>query len=185
MVGLVEMHVMMYIAGDFNGEVGTTESGEEESVGGFGWGTRNRDSRELVELVMRNGLAEAGTFFKKQENPKISYRSGQHKTELDLLVVRRQQMWRVKECKIIAGEHVATQHKPLVFAVRKQKREEKVVGQKTIKWWKWGHSRCIQREVEIRLREPWNNGTKSGRRRVMEKGDHRQEGKSKFGGQKK
>ena len=34
MVGLVEAHV---IAGDSNGHVGTSETGEEESVGGFGW----------------------------------------------------------------------------------------------------------------------------------------------------
>ena len=38
-------------------------------------------------------------------------------------------MWRVKDCKITAGEYVATQHKPLVFVVHMQKsREEKVVG---------------------------------------------------------
>ena len=40
MVGLVEVHVIMCIAGDFIGHVGTVETGEEESVRGFGWGTR-------------------------------------------------------------------------------------------------------------------------------------------------
>ena len=80
MVGLVKVHVMMCIAGDFNGHVGTAETGEEELVGGFGWGKKNREGRELVELVMRNGLAVAVTFFKKRENHKILYRSGQHKT---------------------------------------------------------------------------------------------------------
>ena len=34
MVGLVEAHVMMCIAGDFNRRVGTAETGEEESIGG-------------------------------------------------------------------------------------------------------------------------------------------------------
>ena len=73
MVGLVEAHVMMCIAGDFNGHVGTAETGEEESVGGFGFGTGNREGRDLVELVTRNGLAVAETFFKKRESHKISY----------------------------------------------------------------------------------------------------------------
>ena len=68
MVGLVEVHVMMCLAGGFNVHVGTAETGEEELVGGFGWG-RNREDRELVELVMGNGLAVAGTFFKKREKP--------------------------------------------------------------------------------------------------------------------
>ena len=134
MVGLVEAHVMTCIAEYFNGHVGTAETGEEDSVGGFGFGTRNQDGRELIELFMRNGLAVAGTFFKKRKNHKISYRSGQHKTELDLLVARREQMWRVRECKIIVGEQVATQHRPLFYVVRMQKRrEDKVVGRKTIK----------------------------------------------------
>ena len=47
---VVEVPVMMCITGDFNGHVGTAETGEEESVGGFGWGKRNREGRELVEL---------------------------------------------------------------------------------------------------------------------------------------
>ena len=100
---------------------------------------------------------DLGTFFKIRENHNISYRSGQHKTELDLLVVRRQQMWRVRDSKIIAGKHVATQHNPLVFVVPMQKRreakfvgrEETVEGRKTMKWSKcsgdtvgtqWRHS---------------------------------------------
>ena len=40
---------MMRIPGDFNGRVGTAETGEEESVGGFGWVTRDRKGRELKE----------------------------------------------------------------------------------------------------------------------------------------
>ena len=42
--------------------------------------------------MSRNGLVVAGTFFQKKENHKITYRSGRHKTELDLLVVRQQQL---------------------------------------------------------------------------------------------
>ena len=49
MVGLVEGHVMICIAGYFNGHVGTAEMGEKGSVGHIGWGTRNGNGRELVE----------------------------------------------------------------------------------------------------------------------------------------
>ena len=73
-------------------------------------------------IIVRNELAMTGTFFKKQESHRILYRSGQHKTELDLLVVRRQQMWRLRDCKIIAGEQMGRQHKPLDFVLRMQKR---------------------------------------------------------------
>ena len=114
MIGLVEAHVMTWIE-YINGHLGIAVMGEEDSVGGFGFGTRNREGRELIELVMKNWLAVKGTFFKKRENHKISYRSGQHEIEIGLLEVRREQMWRVRDCKIITAEHVATQHRPSFF----------------------------------------------------------------------
>ena len=73
---------------------------------------------------MRNGMVVAGSFFQKRDSHKVTYRSGNHKTELDLLVVRRQQLCGIKDCKAIAGEYVTTQHKPVVFIVRMQKDEE-------------------------------------------------------------
>ena len=86
--------------------------------------------------MARNGLAVASSFFQKRESHKITYRSGQHKTELDLVIVRKQQLWKIKDCKAVAGEHV-TKHKPVVFAVRMQKKKQtKTVGRRTIKWWR-------------------------------------------------
>ena len=63
--------------------------------------------------------------------------SGRHKTELDLLVVRQQQLRRVKDCNALAGEYVTTQNKPVVFEVRMKKcKEKRTIGPKNIKWWK-------------------------------------------------
>ena len=100
---------MLCVAGNFNAHIGVVEPGDEESIGRFGWGTRNREGRELEEMLRRNGLAVAGTFFQKKERHKITYRSGRHRTELDLLVVRQHQLRRVKHCKALAGECVTTQ----------------------------------------------------------------------------
>ena len=60
--------------------VGVAELGEEKYFGQFGWGTRNREGQELMELVGRNGMAIAGSFFQKQESHNITYMSGQHRT---------------------------------------------------------------------------------------------------------
>ena len=55
-------------------------------------------------------------------------------------------MWRVRDFKIIAGEHVATHHKPLVFVVHIQKRrEDNTVGEISLNGryavgTQWGHS---------------------------------------------
>ena len=50
MIGLVELEVMLCIAGDFNAHVGVVEPGEEESVGRYGWGARNRASSSYGRL---------------------------------------------------------------------------------------------------------------------------------------
>ena len=42
MMGLVELEMMLCIAGDSNAHVGVVEPGEEEIVGRYGWGARNR-----------------------------------------------------------------------------------------------------------------------------------------------
>ena len=137
MMGLVEVGTMLCVAGDCNAHAGVAETGDEESIGRYGWGTRNREGQDLVEMVMRNGMVVAGTFFQKRDSHKVTHRSGNHKTELDLLVVRRQQLCRIKDCNAIAGEYVTTQHKPVVFIVRMQKtRKIRMQGRNTIKWWK-------------------------------------------------
>ena len=40
---MVQLEVMLCIAGDFNEHVGVAEPGEEECVGKFGWGTRKKE----------------------------------------------------------------------------------------------------------------------------------------------
>ena len=120
LAGLSDGQTMLCVAGDFNAHIGVVESGDEESIGIFGLGTMIREGRELVEMLTRNGLTVAGTFFQK-ESHKITYRSGRHKTELDLLVVRQQQLRRVKDCKALAGDYVTIQHKSVVFEVRIKK----------------------------------------------------------------
>ena len=99
MMGMIELEAMLCIVGDFNVHVGAAEQGEEECFGKFGWEKRNREGRELMELVARNGMAIARSFFQKRESHNITDRSGHYRTELDLVVVRKRQLWRVKDCK--------------------------------------------------------------------------------------
>ena len=107
-------------------------------------------------MLRRNGLAVAGTFFQTKESHKITYRSGRHKTELDLLVVRQQQLRRVKDCKALAGEYVTTQHKPVVFEVRMKKWKEKTtMGPTNIRRWKCKDD--IMVEYRERVRRKYEN----------------------------
>ena len=120
-MGLVELEVMLRIAGDFNAHVGVVKPGEEESVGRFGWGARNREGRALVELVARNGLAVASSFFQKRESHNITQSSGQHNAELDLLIVRKPQLWIIVKLWLESmSRHRTSQW---CFVVRMQKKE--------------------------------------------------------------
>ena len=102
-------------------------------------------------MLRKNRLAVAGTFFQRKENHTITYRSGRHKTELDLLVVRQQQLRRVKDCNALAGEYVTTQHKPVVFEVRmKRCKEKRTMGPKNINWWKCKDEMMVDYRERVR-----------------------------------
>ena len=70
LAGLSDGQTMLCVAGDFNAHIGMVEPGDGESVGRFGWGTRNREWRELVEMLRRNGLAAAGKFSRRRRTTK-------------------------------------------------------------------------------------------------------------------
>ena len=61
MIGMVGLETLLCIPGYFNAHIGETEPGEEDNVGWYGWGTRNREGQSLVELMARNGLAFVGS----------------------------------------------------------------------------------------------------------------------------
>ena len=76
LAGLSDGQTMLCVAGGFNAQIGVVGAGDESSIGRFGWGTRNREERELVEMLRRNGLAVAGTCFQKKKSHNITCRSG-------------------------------------------------------------------------------------------------------------
>ena len=89
------------------------------------------------EMLARNQLVVVNSFFKKRESHKITYRSGNNITEIDLLIVRSCRRNKVRNCKILAGEHITSQHKPLVYEMwigrDKQRRRKQ---RQVIRWWK-------------------------------------------------
>ena len=61
------------------------------------------------------------TFFQKQEEHIITYRSGNIRTTIDYILVKRTHLKAAKDCKVIPGEIIAMQHRILVMdEVKKQ-----------------------------------------------------------------
>ena len=82
----LEPETVLVVTGDMNTHVGKREN-SEETVGKYGWGSRNREGQDLVEMLARNQLVVVNSFFQKRESHKITYISGNNRTEIDLLIV--------------------------------------------------------------------------------------------------
>ncbi|XP_065321336.1 uncharacterized protein LOC135928800 [Gordionus sp. m RMFG-2023] len=52
-------------------------------------------------------MAIVNTYFQKREDHIVTYRSGKHFSQTDYLLIRRKDLWRIKDCKVISGEEIA------------------------------------------------------------------------------
>ena len=97
---------------------GVVEPGDEDSIGRFGWGTRNREDGELVEVLRRNGLAVLGHVLPEEGDPQnhLQDRTAQDRARLTGSVATSAQ--ESEGLQRLAGEYFPTQHKPVVFEIR-------------------------------------------------------------------
>ena len=89
-----------------------------------------------MEMLARNQLVVVNSF-QKRESLNITYRGGNNRTEIDLPIVRSCKRNNVRDCKVLAGEHITSQHEPLVYEMwigrNKQRRRKQ---RQVIRWWK-------------------------------------------------
>uniref|UniRef100_A0A914X850 Endonuclease/exonuclease/phosphatase domain-containing protein n=1 Tax=Plectus sambesii TaxID=2011161 RepID=A0A914X850_9BILA len=129
----------LIIGGDLNGHVGAARDGYETVHGGCGFGTRNPEGGAVLDAAVAYDLAIANTFFRKRDEHLITFKSGSARTQIDYLLLRRNTLGDVKNCKVIPGDAVASQHRLLVLDLRlktplkprRQKLSPKV------KWWEF------------------------------------------------
>ncbi|MCX8789090.1 exonuclease/endonuclease/phosphatase family protein [Vibrio parahaemolyticus] len=107
-----------FIGGDLNGHVGKINNGYERNHGGFGFGNRNEEGSSILDFSIAWDLLLANTYFKKREEHLITYKSGSSISQIDFLLTRKSDQKLCKDCKVIPGEHVTTQHRLLVLDIR-------------------------------------------------------------------
>ncbi|VDP59537.1 unnamed protein product [Heligmosomoides polygyrus] len=91
---------VIFVAGDLNGHVGATKDGYS-CHGGFGYGSRNADVS--VYLSVQTHMTSP---------------SGDAKTQIDHVLVRRRDQGLVTDAKTVPYESVATQHRPLIYSLK-------------------------------------------------------------------
>lgn len=127
----------MVVAGDLNGHVGQDRGVFERWHGGKTLGPRNEDGERILKMAQTYDMALVNTFFMQEKEKMITYKSGGHETVIDYINVRRGQLGRVRNCKVIPGEAVATQHRLLVCDIDVPRIKKKVrKRRRKIKWWK-------------------------------------------------
>ncbi|XP_045446697.1 craniofacial development protein 2-like [Melitaea cinxia] len=103
------------VGGDFNGHVGRSAEIYKGVHGGFGYGRRNVEGQKILRTCSSFDLAIVNTFFAKNTQQLITYKSGSHSTQIDYLLIRRCHIGKVTNCKVIPGESLTPQHRLLVM----------------------------------------------------------------------
>ena len=119
---------MVLALGDYNGHVGKQVDGYEGVHGGFGIGERNMEGRMLLEFCDEKELCVANTWFQKGEKRKVTYSAGGNETEIDFVIVGKEERKFLKDVKVIPGE---LQHRLVVADL--DKKVKKVVKREVFK----------------------------------------------------
>ena len=90
--------------------------------GGKGYGQRNREGQNILESTESLDLALVNTFFNKKEEHLFTYKNGGNSPRIDFIMTRRADLKEMRDCKVIPGEEVVSQHQ-LLCAVRRIKEE--------------------------------------------------------------
>ena len=122
---------------DLNGHVGKGNIGDEEIMGRYSAGTKNKEGSMVVDFGKRMDLAIVNTYFKKKDEHRVTYKSGGKSTQVDYVMCRRRNLKEMCDCNVILNECVAKQHRMVVSKMAimvKKKKAEKV--KPKIRWWK-------------------------------------------------
>ncbi|KAJ1279057.1 hypothetical protein BS78_04G125900, partial [Paspalum vaginatum] len=122
MVRTVPTSEKLFIGGDLNGHVGTTNAGYELVHGGFGYSSRNQEGEEIFDFAVAYDLMIANTFFRKRESHLVTFSCGHHRSQIDFVLTRREDKRACLDCKVIPGECGVSQHKLVVADFRYQVR---------------------------------------------------------------
>lgn len=109
---------LILIGADFNAHVGKVADGYEQCHGGFGYGTRNDPGEQLLTLANAYNLKLANTYFRKKDEHLITFKSGTGKTQIDFWLCSADIIRMSKDCKVIPGESVTSQHRLLLLELK-------------------------------------------------------------------
>ncbi|ESN92568.1 hypothetical protein HELRODRAFT_164640 [Helobdella robusta] len=100
-IGQAGLNEFVVLLGDLNGHVGADADGYEGVHGGWGYGIRNEEGRRVLELADAHSMVVGNTWFTREPARLITYRSGEHRSMIDYILVRAKHRKYVKNEKAI------------------------------------------------------------------------------------
>ena len=140
LIEIISKEERIVFGSDLNGHLGKGNIGDEEIMGRYGAGTRNKEGSmvdKVVDFGKRMDLAIVNIYFKKKDEHRVTYKSRGKSTQVDYVMCRRKNLKKMCDCKVILNKCVAKQHQMVVckmFLMVKKKKAEKVKSK--IRWWK-------------------------------------------------
>jgi len=132
----------LWIGGDFNGCVGSDNTGIEATVGKYGYGERNGGGEAIVDFAVSHDLWIVNTFYKKAPRHRITYQNGGAETQIDYILCCSDDR-NTRDCKVILGEAITNQHRPVICTIQASKlKAQKKTGTMKTKWWKLNTADC-------------------------------------------
>jgi len=111
-------------------------NGYDRMHGGFGCGKETVERCQFWILWFHIILRIVNSHFKKEEDHLATFRSSITKIRIDYFLIRANNTMIYKDCKLIPGEYLGTQHRLLVMdvVIKRSKIKKRSVGKPRIKW---------------------------------------------------
>ncbi|KAI5622223.1 hypothetical protein C0J50_18218 [Silurus asotus] len=106
----------------------------------------------VVDFAKRMEMAVVNTYFKKKEDHRVTYK-------VAYVLCRRCNLKEIGDCKVLAGDSVARQHRMVVcrMVLKAKKKRKRVRTERRIRWWKLKEEEC-----SVRFREEVRQGLGGG-----------------------
>jgi len=104
---------------------------------GFSYEERSSRRVYILDCTMAYDLLIINSFFKKNDDHLVTFKSGSTRTQIDFFLMRAHNRREDKDCKVTASECLIMQHRLLVLAVRIKslKRKRRRVADCKVRWW--------------------------------------------------
>jgi hypothetical protein len=83
-------------------------------MGRFGCGSRNQEGEGILNFALAYDLIVANTLLRKRFFHLVTFSSGQHCSQIDFILMRREDRHACLDCKVIPEECVIPQHKLVI-----------------------------------------------------------------------